>query len=133
MIVPIDNHDSFTFNLVIIWAGWLVGYCRHRNDAVTADDVVAARPDAIVKLSPGPCTPDEAGILPPSDRQGCPHQILIPGVRPGHQGGRIGTRRRSGACALARSRQTLVIARHEGGSVFQWHQWIVQGEYAITG
>jgi anthranilate synthase component 2 len=61
MIVLIDNYDSFTFNLVH-YIGELGGeVCVHRNDKVTVAAVVAADPDAIV-LSPGPCTPKEAGI-----------------------------------------------------------------------
>jgi len=61
MIVLIDNYDSFTFNLVH-YLGDLGAQVRvHRNDKVTATDVMAADPDAIV-VSPGPCTPKEAGI-----------------------------------------------------------------------
>jgi len=61
MIVLIDNYDSFTFNLVH-FLGELGAEVRvHRNDKVTAAAVIAADPDAIV-LSPGPCTPREAGI-----------------------------------------------------------------------
>jgi anthranilate synthase component 2 len=61
MIVLIDNYDSFTFNLVHYFGELGADVVVHRNDKVTADDVVAADPDAIV-LSPGPCTPNEAGI-----------------------------------------------------------------------
>ena len=61
MIVLIDNYDSFTFNLVHYLGGLGADIVVHRNDALSADDVIAARPDAIV-LSPGPCTPNEAGI-----------------------------------------------------------------------
>src|ERR1700722_5737238 len=61
MLVLIDNYDSFTFNLVH-YLGELGAQVEvHRNDKVTSDDVIAANPDAIV-LSPGPCTPKEAGI-----------------------------------------------------------------------
>jgi anthranilate synthase component II len=61
MIVLIDNYDSFTFNLVH-YLGDLGAVVRvHRNDKTTVKSVVAADPDAIV-LSPGPCTPKEAGI-----------------------------------------------------------------------
>jgi len=61
MIVLIDNYDSFTFNLVHYLGGLGADVVVHRNDKITADDVMAADPDAIV-LSPGPCTPNEAGI-----------------------------------------------------------------------
>ena len=61
MIVLIDNYDSFTFNLVH-YLGELGAPVRvHRHDKVSAAAVVGADPDAIV-LSPGPCTPKEAGI-----------------------------------------------------------------------
>ncbi len=61
MIILIDNYDSFTFNLVHYLGGLGADVVVHRNDKITAADVVAADPDAIV-LSPGPCTPNEAGI-----------------------------------------------------------------------
>jgi anthranilate synthase component II len=61
MIVLIDNYDSFTFNLVH-FLGELGEQVRvHRNDKITSAAVLAADPDAIV-LSPGPCTPKDAGI-----------------------------------------------------------------------
>ncbi len=61
MIVLIDNYDSFTFNLVH-FLGDLGAECVVvRNDKITPADVLAMQPDGIV-LSPGPCTPNEAGI-----------------------------------------------------------------------
>ena len=61
MILLIDNYDSFTFNLVH-FLGELGARCEvWRNDALTAEAAMAMRPEAIV-LSPGPCTPNEAGI-----------------------------------------------------------------------
>src|SRR5437660_2517768 len=61
MIVLIDNYDSFTFNLFHYLGELGAEVVVHRNDKVTAAEVVAADPEAIV-LSPGPCTPDDAGI-----------------------------------------------------------------------
>jgi anthranilate synthase component 2 len=61
MIVLIDNYDSFTFNLVHYFGGLGAEVVVHRNDKITVEDVVAGGPAAIV-LSPGPCTPNEAGI-----------------------------------------------------------------------
>src|SRR5580698_9932722 len=61
MIVLIDNYDSFTFNLVHYLGGLGADVVVHRNDKIASADVVAADPDAIV-LSPGPCTPNDAGI-----------------------------------------------------------------------
>ena len=61
MIVLIDNYDSFAFNLVH-YLGELGAETEvHRNDKIAADEVIGAAPAAIV-LSPGPCTPNEAGI-----------------------------------------------------------------------
>jgi anthranilate synthase component 2 len=61
MIVLIDNYDSFAFNLVHYFGELGAQVQVHRNDKVTTGAVIAADPDAIV-LSPGPCTPKEAGI-----------------------------------------------------------------------
>jgi anthranilate synthase component 2 len=61
MIVLIDNYDSFTFNLVHYLGELGAEVAVHRNDKVSAREVVDSDPDAIV-LSPGPCTPNEAGI-----------------------------------------------------------------------
>lgn len=61
MIVVIDNYDSFTYNLVQ-YLGEMTGDVRvFRNDQISVEDVRALRPQAVV-LSPGPCTPAEAGI-----------------------------------------------------------------------
>ena len=93
MIILIDNYDSFTFNLVHYLGGLGADVVVHRNDKITADAVVAADPDAIV-LSPGPCTPNEAGIcLELIDKASATIPIL--GVCLGHQaigqvfGGRV--------------------------------------------
>src|SRR5665811_906084 len=61
MIVLIDNYDSFTFNLFHYLGGLGANVVVHRNDKISAADVIADDPEAIV-LSPGPCTPNEAGI-----------------------------------------------------------------------
>ena len=61
MIVLIDNYDSFTFNLFHYLGGLGADVAVHRNDKISARAVVAAAPEAIV-LSPGPCTPADAGI-----------------------------------------------------------------------
>ncbi len=61
MLLLIDNYDSFTYNLVH-YLGELGASCEvFRNDKITVDDALALKPRAIV-LSPGPCTPNEAGI-----------------------------------------------------------------------
>lgn len=60
-ILLIDNYDSFTWNLYHFLGDLGADTKVIRNDAITADDAMAMAPDAIV-LSPGPCTPNEAGI-----------------------------------------------------------------------
>jgi anthranilate synthase component II len=83
MIVMIDNYDSFTYNLVQ-YLGELGAEVRvHRNDQISVDEVAALKPSHIV-LSPGPCTPNEAGIcLDLIDRLKGRFPIL--GVCLGHQ------------------------------------------------
>ena len=83
MIVLIDNYDSFTFNLFHYLGGLGAEVVVHRNDKIAVDDVTAADPDAIV-LSPGPCTPNEAGICLDLIAKAC-RSIPILGVCLGHQ------------------------------------------------
>ena len=83
MIVLIDNYDSFAFNLVHYFGELGAKVDVHRNDKVTSKAVIAAEPDAIV-LSPGPCTPNEAGICLDLIAAASP-RIPILGVCLGHQ------------------------------------------------
>jgi anthranilate synthase component 2 len=83
MIVLIDNYDSFTFNLVHYLGGLGADVAVHRNDKISAADVIALRPEAIV-LSPGPCTPNEAGICLELIAKAS-SRIPIMGVCLGHQ------------------------------------------------
>jgi anthranilate synthase component 2 len=61
VILMIDNYDSFTYNLVQYFGELGAEVQTHRNDQITVDAVAALKPSHIV-LSPGPCTPNEAGI-----------------------------------------------------------------------
>ncbi|HEX4895465.1 MAG TPA: aminodeoxychorismate/anthranilate synthase component II [Solimonas sp.] len=61
MLLMIDNYDSFTYNLVQYFGELGVEVRVHRNDQISVDEVAALKPRHIV-LSPGPCTPNEAGI-----------------------------------------------------------------------
>ena len=83
MILVIDNYDSFTYNLVhyLNELGAETGVWR--NDALTAQDALAMRPEAVL-LSPGPCTPNEAGICLDLI-SGAPDDLPILGVCLGHQ------------------------------------------------
>ena len=60
-VLLIDNYDSFTWNLAHLIGGAGFAVRVHRNDQVTPEAIIAASPQAVV-LSPGPCTPNEAGI-----------------------------------------------------------------------
>jgi anthranilate synthase component II len=116
MIVLVDNYDSFTFNLVHYLGELGADVAVHRNDKVAIKDVLAAKPDAIV-LSPGPCTPNEAGICLDLIEQAAP-SIPILGVCLGHQaigqafGGKV-------ARAPAPVHGKLSEVRHQGQGVFR--------------
>lgn len=61
MLLMIDNYDSFTYNLVQYFGELGADVHVHRNDKITVADIEQLNPDKIV-ISPGPCTPNEAGI-----------------------------------------------------------------------
>lgn len=85
MIVIIDNYDSFTYNLVQC-LGEIdpsVSMTVYRNDAVSVDEIEAAHPEGLI-VSPGPCTPSEAGISVECIRR-FSGRIPILGVCLGHQ------------------------------------------------
>jgi anthranilate synthase component II len=83
MLLLIDNYDSFTYNLVH-YLGELGAACTvYRNDAISVADALAMKPSAIV-LSPGPCTPNEAGICLDLIAKAGPTVPLL-GVCLGHQ------------------------------------------------
>ena len=83
MLTLIDNYDSFTYNLVH-YLGELGARCRvYRNDQKSVAEILAEKPPAIV-LSPGPCTPNEAGICLDLIRQ-AGGKLPILGVCLGHQ------------------------------------------------
>jgi len=83
VLLVIDNYDSFTYNLVQ-YLGELGQELRVlRNDAITVDEIVAMKPERIV-ISPGPCTPKQAGISVETIKR-LAGQIPILGVCLGHQ------------------------------------------------
>ena len=116
MLVLIDNYDSFTFNLVHYLGELGAEVVVHRNDKVTSAAVVGADPDAIV-LSPGPCTPKEAGICLDLIAQASA-TIPILGVCLGHQaigdafGGKV-------VRAPVPVHGKLSEIRHQGGGIFR--------------
>ena len=115
MILVIDNYDSFTFNLVQYLGELGEEPVVRRNDEIDVDEVGKLAPRAIV-LSPGPCTPAEAGITVPVVRRwGATIPIL--GVCLGHQaigeayGGRVVR-----AARVMHGKTSLV--RHDGTEIF---------------
>ena len=115
MICLIDNYDSFTFNLVHYLGELGAEVAVHRNDKVASATVMAADPDAIV-LSPGPCTPREAGICLDLIAKAA-DTIPILGVCLGHQaigdafGGKV-------VRAPAPVHGKLSEIRHDGTGIF---------------
>ena len=116
MLVLIDNYDSFTYNLVH-FLGELGAETRvFRNDEIAPADVLAMKPEAIV-LSPGPCTPNEAGICLDLIAQ-AKGSVPILGVCLGHQaigqvyGGRV-------VRAPEPMHGKLSTVHHTGKSVFR--------------
>jgi anthranilate synthase/aminodeoxychorismate synthase-like glutamine amidotransferase len=83
MILVIDNYDSFTYNLVQYLGEMGEELVVRRNDQITLDEVAALEPDRIV-ISPGPCTPNEAGISVPIVRRFAGKTPIL-GVCLGHQ------------------------------------------------
>ena len=93
MLLMIDNYDSFTYNLVQYLGELGADVCVYRNDQITLQEIERLAPEKIV-ISPGPCTPNEAGVSLDTIRHFA-GRIPILGVCLGHQsigqafGGRI--------------------------------------------
>lgn len=83
MLLMIDNYDSFTYNLVQYFGELGEDVRVYRNDAIAVDDIVALSPQRIV-VSPGPCTPKEAGVSVETIRRFAGRLPLL-GVCLGHQ------------------------------------------------
>ncbi len=117
MILVIDNYDSFTFNLVQYLQQLGAEVTVARNDALTASEALARQPQAIL-LSPGPCTPDDAGICLDLIAAAADARMPLLGVCLGHQslgqafGGRVVR-----APTLMHGKTSPV--QHGGSSVFQ--------------
>jgi anthranilate synthase/aminodeoxychorismate synthase-like glutamine amidotransferase len=115
MVFVLDNYDSFTYNLVQYLGELGAEVMVRRNDQVTVDEIVALRPDRVL-ISPGPCTPAEAGISVDLIRRGA-GKFPILGVCLGHQsiGAAFG-----GAVLRARTLMHGKTSRieHDGRTVF---------------
>ena len=83
MILVIDNYDSFTYNLVQYLGEFGADVLVRRNDCITLDEIATLQPERIL-ISPGPCTPNEAGVCVPLIQRFAGH-VPILGVCLGHQ------------------------------------------------
>jgi len=116
MILVIDNYDSFTYNLVHYVNELGAETAVWRNDKISVQDALALRPEGVI-LSPGPCTPNEAGICL-SLLRAAPPELPILGVCLGHQaigqayGGEV-----IRAKSLMHGKTSLI--HHEGKGVFK--------------
>lgn len=116
MILVIDNYDSFTFNLVQYLAELGAAVEVYRNDRIRVEEIAARSPRAIV-ISPGPGTPDDAGITLEAIRTFA-GRIPILGVCLGHQaigqafGGRIVR-----APVLMHGKTSMIV--HDGRTIFR--------------
>ena len=142
MVFVLDNYDSFTYNLVQYIGELGVEVSVRRNDQITLDEIEALHPDRIV-ISPGPCTPQEAGISIELIRHFAGRVPLL-GVCLGHQaigaafGGKVVR-----AANLMHGKTSSV--EHDGKSIFRgipspmtatrYHSLIVErgGERVIMG
>lgn len=84
MILLIDNYDSFTFNLYHFLGDLGAVVEVRRNDSLSTDEALALQPEAIL-LSPGPCTPNEAGICLDLIQAAAARRVPLMGVCLGHQ------------------------------------------------
>ena len=125
MLLVIDNYDSFTYNLVHFLGELGADVHVRRNDKIGVGEVMAMRPEAIV-VSPGPCTPNEAGICLDLIRTAGP-EIPILGVCLGHQAiGQVYGGRVVRAPSLMHGKVSTI--RHGGKSVFRG----INGDFLAT-
>lgn len=116
MLLMIDNYDSFTYNLVQYFGELGEDVRTVRNDAISLDEIAAMRPDRIC-ISPGPCTPMEAGISVPLLKRFAGEMPIL-GVCLGHQsiGAAFGGK-------VIRAKQVMhgktSTIQHTGAGVFQ--------------
>lgn len=135
MILLIDNYDSFTYNLVQYFGALGQTVVVRRNDAITLDEIAALAPERLV-ISPGPCTPNDAGISLAAIRHFA-GQLPILGVCLGHQavaqvfGGRVvrASRVMHGKISQIRhSDQGVFSGLHNPLTVTRYHSLIVEAE-----
>jgi anthranilate synthase component 2 len=135
MLLMIDNYDSFTFNLVQYFGELGQEVVVHRNDQITLEAIAALKPQYLV-LSPGPCSPAEAGICVPAIREFI-GKLPILGVCLGHQsigaalGGRIVRAQQQmhgKASTLTTDQQGVYAELPKQFSVIRYHSLVIERE-----
>jgi anthranilate synthase component 2 len=133
MLLMIDNYDSFTFNLVQYFGELGQDVRVFRNDEITLEGIAALRPDRLV-LSPGPCSPAEAGICVDAIRHFTGKLPLL-GVCLGHQaigaalGGRVVRARvqmHGKASTISTDQRGVYAGLHECFSVIRYHSLAIE-------
>jgi anthranilate synthase component 2 len=135
MLLMIDNYDSFTFNLVQYFGELGQEVAVHRNDEITLEGIAALKPQYLV-LSPGPCSPAEAGICVPAIRE-FTGKLPILGVCLGHQsigaalGGKIiraQQQMHGKASTLTTDQQGVYADLPRQFSVIRYHSLVIERE-----
>ena len=135
MLLMIDNYDSFTFNLVQYFGELGQDVKVLRNDEITVEQIAALKPDQLV-LSPGPCSPAEAGVCVPAI-QALMGKLPILGVCLGHQsigaalGGKIVRAQRQmhgKASTLSNDQQGVYLGLPKEFSVIRYHSLVIERE-----
>jgi anthranilate synthase component 2 len=133
MLLMIDNYDSFTFNLVQYFGELGEEVRVFRNDQITIDAIAALKPDSLV-LSPGPCSPAEAGICVPAIKHFI-GKLPILGVCLGHQsigaalGGRIvraGQQMHGKASTITTDQKGVFHGLPSQFSVIRYHSLVIE-------
>lgn len=133
MLLMIDNYDSFTFNLVQYFGELGETVRVHRNDEITLDEIEAMKPDRLV-LSPGPCSPAEAGVCVPAIKRFA-GRLPILGVCLGHQsigaalGGRIVRAQvpmHGKACEIQTDGRGVYAGLPERFTVIRYHSLVIE-------
>ena len=131
----IDNYDSFTFNLVQYFGELGQDVKVLRNDEITVEQIATLKPDQLV-LSPGPCSPAEAGVCVPAI-QALMGKLPILGVCLGHQsigaalGGKIVRAQRQmhgKASTLSTDQQGVYLGLPKEFSVIRYHSLVIERE-----
>ena len=135
MLLMIDNYDSFTYNLVQYFAELGEDVRVFRNDEITIAGITALRPDTLV-LSPGPCSPAEAGICVGAIKA-FTGQMPILGVCLGHQaigaalGGKViraKTQMHGKADVISTDERGVYTALPKQFSVIRYHSLVIERE-----